>query len=291
MNDIALAFDIGGTSTKYAYVSSKGEIMKKSSFRTSEMYTIEELLTEMYSAIESALKDGIQQVGIASLGIFNKSGMCLGGVENLPFLENKNLVERIKSKYPEVTCHIINDGVAAAMGEYWLGEGRGCENFICMTLGTGIGGAVVINGKPLLGSHYQSGEIGYSNYRSKDDYLELHYSTKGVLREAASRLGVEKVRGIEFSDKVKQGDTVCEELFHEWMDALASMLANSILLLDPEKLIIGGGISGEKEWICNGLDAKLQKYLPEGFNNIVVSTAENGNDAGILGAAEPYFNI
>lgn len=286
-----LAIDIGGTSVKYGEVSYIGDISNKSSFEVNQMNSLEELLEMLHKVVMSYVEQGIIQVGISSLGIFDKVGKCLGGVENMPFLEQVNLTEEIMSWDSQIQCHIMNDGVAAAMGEYWFGEGKGCQNFICITLGTGIGGAIVLEGKPLLGSHFQSGEIGYSNYQSDTDYLELSYSTKGILEEAARRMNLQEIDGFTFVEKVKGNDPICRALFQEWMEALAKVLANSVLLLDPEKVIIGGGISVQKEWICDALNKKLQSHLPYSFREkVIVCAAKHGNDAGLLGAVTVFLN-
>ncbi len=292
MEEKVLAIDIGGTSVKHAYVSSQGEITEKGRFKTGKTCDLQIFLKELCEVVKKAVSVGVQKVGISSLGIFRSDGLCLGGVENLAFLKGVNLTEQMQMWYPELECHIINDGTAAADGEYWLGEGMDCDSFICMTLGTGIGGAIIIDGKPIHGSHFQSGEIGYSNYKSEDDYLERKYSTKAVLAEAAKQLQVEKIGGIAFVEAVKNKDAICEQLFEEWMEALAGMLSNAVLLLDPEKIILGGGVSGEKDWICKALKEKLDLCLPQAFHEkLQVCVAKNGNDAGLLGAAEIFFHI
>ncbi len=288
----ALAIDIGGTSVKYAYISSEGEISNKNSFDTYNMTSLEVFLAEIHRIVETGIIQGIRKIGISSLGIFDTDGMCLGGAENLPFLEGVNLRREICAWNDEIQCSIMNDGTAAAMGEYWLGEAKGCQNFLCITLGTGIGGAVVFGGKPVLGSHFQSGEVGYYNYANEMDYMELSYSTKGVLEEAAKRMNRSQIDGFTFVEHVKNGDAICSTLFQEWMNVLGSMLANYSLLLDPEKIILGGGISGQKEWICDALTCSMQKYLPISFRGKTkVYPAKYGNDAGILGSVEGYFNI
>lgn len=287
----ALAIDIGGTSVKYAYVSSKGEISNKNSFDTYNMTSLEAFLTEIRRIVEIGIIQGIRKIGISSLGIFDTEGMCVGGVENLPFLEGVNLRREICSWNEEIQCSIMNDGTAAAMGEYWLGEAKECQNFICITLGTGIGGAIVIGGNPVLGSHFQSGEVGYYNYVSEMDYMERSYSTKGILEEAARRMNLSQIDGFTFVEYVKNGDAICSALFQEWMHVLGSMLANYSLLLDPEKIILGGGISGQKEWICDALTQSMQQHLPTPFRGkIQVYPAKYGNDAGILGSVEVFFN-
>lgn len=285
-----LAIDIGGTSVKYGVVSPEGEITQKGKFKTGSQMILSDFISNINDVVELAVKQGIKKIGISSLGTFDKTGMCLGGVENLPFLEGINLPNEVKAKFPQMECRIINDGVAAAMGEYRLGEGQNCSSFICVTLGTGIGGAIVIEGKPILGSHFQSGEIGYSDYQGPNEYLEMRYSTKGVLKEAARQMQVQKIGGIEFTDNVKAGEPICSEIFQDWMEVLAKILANAVLLLDPEMIIIGGGISGEKEWICNKFGTELKRKLPAAFGEkICVKVAKNGNDAGLLGATAIFI--
>ncbi len=287
----ALAIDIGGTSVKYAYVSSKGEIYNKDSFETCNMTSLDVFLTELRKIVEQGITCGIKKVGISSLGIFDAEGMCLGGAENLPVLEGVNLRMEICSWKEEIQCNILNDGVAAAMGEYWLGEAEGCQNFLCITLGTGIGGAIVLEGKPVIGSHFQSGEIGYYNYADETDYMEHSYSTKGILEEAARRMNCSQIDGLTFVEHVKQGDAICSDLFQEWMNALGKMLANYSLLLDPEKIILGGGISGQKEWICDAISHSVQQHLPISFRGKTkVYPAKYGNDAGLLGSVEVFLN-
>ncbi|MFI3173093.1 MAG: ROK family protein [Eubacteriales bacterium] len=285
-----LAIDIGGTSVKYAHISQTGEVSNKSSYHTATIATLEEFLEQLRKVVVESVEQGITQIGISSLGLFHEQGMCLGGVENLAYLNGVNLVDQIHRWYPEIEVRIMNDGTAAAMGEYWLGEAKGCNHFICITLGTGIGSAIVINGQPLLGSNYRSGEIGYTNYQTESDYFELQYSTKGVLDRAAKVLQVEAIDGLQFVEYVKKGDPDCVRLFTEWMEALGGMIANTILVLDPEKIIIGGGISGQKEWLCEALYEEVQRKLPPDFrgkNNVV--PAKNGNDAGLLGAVASYY--
>lgn len=286
-----LAIDIGGTSLKYAYISENGLIYEKENVLTKNLKYFDEFMEVILPVVQKAIEKDIRQIGISSLGIFDNEGLCMGGVENLSFLQNKNISLEIKAKYPQIDCRIINDGVAAAMGEYWLGEGQDCNNFICVTLGTGIGGAIILDGKPVVGSHFQSGEIGYTDYRSENDYMEVHHSTKGILCQAAYALNLEELDGHSFIDYIREENPICIMLFEKWMETLGKMFANYVLLLDPEKIIIGGGISGQKEFICTALYEKMQLHLPQGFGGKTqVKAAMHGNDAGLLGAAEMFFN-
>ncbi|MFI3237736.1 MAG: ROK family protein [Lachnospiraceae bacterium] len=290
--DYVLGIDIGGSSVKCGYVSRSGEIFKKSSFLTAGLTDIAVFMEKLNSIIVPALDDGITQIGISCLGIFDASSKCIGGVENLPFLDGVNLAYEIASLHEGVSVHIMNDGNAAALGEYWMGEGMACPCFLCITLGTGIGSCIVLDGKPLLGSHFQSGEIGYSDYSSEADYFECHYSTVRLLEKAAILLGHDILDGMSFVKLVQEKNELCVKLFNEWLEGLSRIIANAILLIDPEKVIIGGGISAQKGWLCDALSEKVQLHLPESFQEKTsIVPARNGNEAALLGAASVFYTI
>lgn len=289
----ALAIDIGGTSVKYGWVDSQGRIEKEGKFLTGETRNLEEFICELESIIIEAVENNIVEIGISSLGVFDAKGQCLGGVENLEFLQgicipdvlNQFLRAHCLSELTnEITITIMNDGVAAAMGEYWIGEAKACSNFVCVTLGTGIGGAIVLDGEPLLGKHFHSGEIGYTNYHSEEDYMELKYSTQNVIARA------EKDDGYSFIEAIRNEEEKTVEIFVQWMEELGQFIANTILLIDPEKVIIGGGISVQKEILLPALREAVDKHLPEDFRGEVeICVARNGNQAGLLGAVGQYF--
>ncbi len=285
-----LALDIGGTSAKYAFVDAQGALRAKDKFDTAGIRSFAVFFERLCAVVAAARAQGITQVGISCPGVFDDAGVCMGNVENLPYLSGMNLPALLKAAYPDVEIHIGNDGNAAAMGEYWCGAAQGSPCFLCMTLGTGIGGALVIDGKPHLGAHFQSGEIGYINYQSPEEYYEKRYSTKGILAILAKRLGIARLSGRDFTKEVERQTPVYTETFAEWVDALGQLLANMVFVVDPERIVVGGGISREKALLLPALEAAMNRHLPPSFQDkTVLEMAQCGNDAGLLGAACPFF--
>lgn len=283
---IYLGIDIGGTSVKYAYVTENGQIYDKKSFDTSFHMPEDEFIAKFLRICHEGVNQGISGIGISSLGVINrKTGAYLGGVQNLPFLKNINFKNLIHHYHPELLVSICNDGKAAALGELWIGEGVGCENFICVTLGTGIGGALVIEGKLIDGYHYRAGEIGYTDYQSDEEFFERYFSTEAVMANISKKMGINEINGIEFFEYVRKGNVQYQQALNEWLKGISRLLANCVLLVDPEKIIIGGGISKESDIIIPIIEKHMNEMLPLEFRNqIIIACAKNANDAGIIGA-------
>jgi len=277
--------DIGGTSTKFAKVDSRGTIYEKGSFDTFRSMSREAFLGEIFRICDHAVSEGVQGIGVSSLGVIDsKSGRFLGAVQNLPALQGMNLKEELEARYPCLPVVILNDAKAVALGELWVGEGRGCSSLLCITLGTGIGGALVMNGKLVHGFHNRAGEIGYSDYISDKDFAERHYSTEAVMSKISKEMQ-EPVDGFKFFKKCYNKEPEYLAAFEEWMRGVARLIANLCLLVDPQKVLIGGGISSECELIIPTLTRLTDEMLPAEFRGqTVIAPAGNSYNAGILGA-------
>ncbi len=286
-----LGIDIGGTSAKYGIVDENGQITSKSGFPTGRGMTRAEFQQKFRDVCQWAGEQGAEGVGISCLGfIDSRRGQILSGTENLPFLAGMSKVDMVQGLFPDECTSIYNDCDCAALGERWLGAAEGCADFFCLTLGTGIGGSIVLGGKLITGAHCRAGELGYFRYRNPGDYLEKHYSTQAVLERAGDCLGLESLDGYKFVSLVKEGSQVCRELFDQWMEGLAAEIANIILLLDVEKVIIGGGISQEKDLIITALEAKTAAHLPQAiWETVKIQPARFANDAAVIGAAAPLM--
>lgn len=286
-----LGIDIGGTSAKYGIVDELGQIASKSVFQTGSSMTREAFQKELYDICLKARDEGAEGVGISCLGfIDSERGQILSGTENVPFLTGMNLRDMVQGIFPEERTCIHNDCDCAALGERWLGAAAGCDNFFCMALGTGIGGSIVMGGRLITGAHCRAGEMGYFRYRNPEDYLERHYSTQAVLQTAAKSLNVEKIDGYQFVKLIKEGNSECGTLFDQWMEELGRELADIILLLDVEKVIVGGGISQEKELIITTLQRKTKDHLPPAIaETTAIEPAKFANDAAIIGAVSPLL--
>lgn len=214
-----LSIDIGGSSVKYGIITCGGDILSTGGFNTGPSYTLPCFEAHLKQMVELSLSLGVCGIAVSTLGIVHtESCELLGGAENAPWLLQCNLRELIRQVGgAHLPVAVLNDAKAAALGEGWLGAAKGVRNFACVTLGTGIGGAFVLNKKLLEGAHFRAGEIAYCNYRSPDDYIEKELSTINVLKKVSKALGVPKIDGINFFERIRAGEAVPCALFEEWM--------------------------------------------------------------------------
>ena len=192
----------------------------------------------------------------------------------------------------------------AALGEMWLGAGRGHKNLIMVTLGTGVGGGIIVNGQPLIGAHGAGGEIGHlcMNYEESEacgcgnkGCLEMYASATGVVRLAGRRLGADDspslLREGELSakavfDALKEGDQVAGEIVEEFASYLGHGLANIAAVTDPSVIVIGGGVSKAGSILLGYIEKYFQEKAFFANKDTKFVLAELGNDAGICGAAK-----
>lgn len=285
-NDKYLGIDIGGTTAKYAIITGEGKITGQSFFETGFSMEKDEFMSTLLKVVSEAVKNNnISGVGICTLGIVNpEDGEVLGGNDNMPALKSLKLKKAISGVFPKLPVVVMNDVNAMAYGEQWLGAAQNCSDFFCVALGTGLGGCAVVNSKILDGSHFHAGEIGYLDYNGESEYCEKYISTKFVMEEAAALLGVDSIDGFEFFDRIRKGDSTCLEVFDRWTSRIARLIANIIIILDPEKVIIGGGVSREGETLVRPIRDKIKKMLPHEFNGQTsIVAAKCANNAGMLG--------
>ena len=286
-----LGIDIGGMSAKYSIISESGALNEKSSFRTGCDMTREQFVGKLYETVEHALPNQIDGIGICSLGFINtETGEILGGVENLPFLEGMNIRKLLTDRFPNIPVSIQNDVKAVALGEQWLGAGRNCKSFFCITFGTGLGGALVLNGNVVEGTHFRAGEICYLQYQTEHDYFEKKVSTKYLVEQAAKRLEQPEMDGFRFFGLYRADNAVCVDLLNAWAERIGRCIADLTVTLDLEKVIVGGGISDEKDILIPLITRKVNRMLPAQFRNqCAIVAAECANDAGMLGAVSPML--
>lgn len=289
---ICLGIDIGGTTVKHAIVDSKGTILERESFETGISISEKTFMDKLFCVVNEGRNRGVSGIGVCTLGAVNSiTGQILGAAQNLPFLQGLNLKNQIHKIYPDIPVSICNDVHAVAKGERWLGAAQNCENFFCLTLGTGVGGALVINSKLVTGTHHLAGEIGYLDYQDVDNYLEKRVSTKAIVDRAAQLLDNEELDGYRFFTLVKEGNEVCCGVFEQWVSELSRVTANLIITLDLELVIIGGGVSNEKEILIPKIAATTNQMLPQEFRGHTrIVAAKFASEAGILGAVSELLH-
>lgn len=295
MGNIA-CFDIGGTFIKYGILDIEGNIIFKDKFPSPRENCKKQIPLEISKQINKMLnKYDIFAVGISTSGkVDSHNGEISFASENLPDYTGAKISRDIKI-LTGLDCFVENDANAAALGEYWKGAGKGIDNFVCVTLGTGIGAAIMINGKLYKGARGGSGEVGHMiineggeecNCGGKGCY-ERYASTSALVRtyEAIANLPRDTINGRDILDKVKDKDPLATEVYNEFLNHIATGLANITHILDPGLIIIGGGISEAGEMFFKGLNSVFAKVvMPCYSKHTRIVQAKLGNDAGLVGA-------
>lgn len=288
-----LGVDIGGSSAKHALVDSKGSITREGAFPTNSGDTLEAFLDRLFRVIDDARFVGIDGVGISTLGIVEpRTGTVLAGAENLPFLMGQSLKRLVARRYPDLRIRVANDIKAALRGELWLGAAVNSRSAFMLAFGTGLGGAYLLGSRIVEGAHLRAGEVGYTSSSLPGVSLEQRTSTKNLVTRARGVLGLPEVDGPEFFRRVGQGDPICLSLLEEWTQEVSRFVADLILILDLEKVIIGGAVSAQGEGLVSRLRVAVDQRLPPEFHGqCTIVAAQFGNAAGLLGAVYPLVKL
>ncbi len=307
-----IGVDLGGTNIAAGIVGDKGKILFKSSVKTPQRASPEEVASEIAElCFETVARAGLQIEDIAALGagIPGSVRPNEGVVErcvNLGFMEvpfAALLEERIGKP-----VKLVNDANAAALAEYASGAGCGCESMVMLTLGTGIGGGIVINNRLYSGINHAAGEIGHFVILHGGE--ECKCGRRGCFEAYASatalkRLTREKMRQYPHSlmwniagslelagartafEAAEQNDKAAAEVIRNYTEYLASGITSIVNIFQPEILCIGGGLSGEGEKLLRPVREILDRedFARNNKKRTRLVTAMLGNDAGIIGAA------
>ena len=299
--------DIGGTTVKLGLFTTEGEIIDKWEIKTRTENQGEAVLPDIADALKKKLaekqieKDQVEGIGVGVPAPVDAEGV-VQNTANLGWGYKE--VKREMEELSGMKAEIGNDANVAALGEMWLGAGKGRKNIIMVTLGTGVGGGIIVDGKPLVGAHGAGGEIGHLcvNYEETDHCgcgntgcLEQYASATGITRLANIRLAKDDkesvLRGQKISaktvfDAVKAGDAVAEEIAEEFGKYLGYAMANLAAVVDPAAIVIGGGVSKAGEILLKYVEKNFKEraFFANKDTEFVLATL--GNDAGICGAAK-----
>lgn len=282
------AFDIGGTTLKMGVVTEDGNILSKAKKSIPDS-SGEKIL----SALISWLQDNSECEGIAVSvpGYVNplSGNIAMGGA--IRDFDNFNIKEWLEKK-TGLPVTVENDANCALLAEHWQGVASSMSNFLMMTIGTGIGGAIFCNGALVRGHRFRAGEFGYmlSERPGSDNLLQYSMNeicTLSVLRKRfAEHTGKkpENVTGEQIFGLYDQGDSVCVRLINQFMQDLCSGIYNLAHIFDPECIFLGGGVT-ERPGFLDEVKFHMEWYKL----SIPVRSAHHGNDAGLLGAACHFF--
>ncbi|WP_291740761.1 ROK family protein [Clostridium sp.] len=288
--DKYIALDVGGSAIKYGLLNKYGEILEKGNIVT-DNEDIDKFIFDIKIIVEKYIKsENIKGLACSFPGAVNQKTGFIEGVSAVPCIHNVNM-KKLLSEATALEISMENDANCSALAEGWIGAAKDVDNFISIVLGTGIGGAVVIDKKILRGKNLHGGEFGFIQVTDEKGENGLGNvwsrvaSTGALIRRVANRknIDVSDLTGQLVFEMEKDDEEVKEE-FAEWFKVLAKGIYNIQYILDPEKILIGGGISARKDFID-----RLNQYLElmknkESTLDIKVEKCEFDNDANLIGA-------
>lgn len=277
-----LCVDIGGTSIKFGIYSEKGNLIRKIESKPSRNTETHNQIVETVLSVATEEKNNIDGVAISTAGIVDTiNGKIIYSGYTIPNYVNTNWKEVIK-KETGLDCAVENDVNAACLGEKWLGSLKDVSNAVCLTIGTGIGGSVMINNKIYSGINYTTGEIGYMII-GKDNFQNLA-STSSLVARIEKRTG-EILNGKEIFEKAKEGNTIYLEEINRMVEYLSRGLVNLIYMLNPEKIVLGGGVMEQQEFLEPLINQAIKEKIQDSFFlSTKIVFAQLKNDAGLVGA-------
>lgn len=298
--------DLGGTTVKIAYFDQEGNLLDKWEIPTVVENEGAQILPDIVASIGGYLeenqieKDKILGIGIGVPGPVDKKGV-VNRCENLGW--GVFNVEEALGNLTGFPVKAGNDATVAALGEYWKGGGKSYDSMILVTLGTGVGGGIIINGQPLHGRTGAAGEIGHMVLNPQESQpcncgkygcAEQYCSATGIVRTARRYLNrdrrasmlrqAEKLTCKDIFAAAAAGDLVAIDILEQVYDKLAEYLADICCVLDPDAVVIGGGVSKAGTVLLEGIRRHFHKYVFYGMADVEFALAKLGNDAGAYGA-------
>lgn len=310
----ALGIDIGGTNTCFGLVDAKGKVLAKTSIPTNPKEPAEQLFARLYDDYNNKFTEVLSGVELIGIGVGVPNGnYYTGKVENPPNLKwgTVNIVDILKTRF-EKKAIITNDANAAALGEMEFGAAKGMKNFIEITLGTGLGSGIIVNGELVYGADGFAGELGHtivkSNGRScncgKKGCLETYVSAPGIKRTVFKFLSVmseeSDLREVSFNqlnskmiyEAAKAGDEIALTAFEYTGRILGQALADAVAYLSPEAFILFGGLANAGELLYE----PTKKYMEDNLftiykNNVkILPSGLPEGEAAVLGASALIWN-
>lgn len=287
-----IGLDIGGTAVKYGLLDENGVILELGEFPTEAEKGVENLFKNICGVIDKYLSDDILGIAVSGTGqIDGTIGKVIGGNPIIPGWIGTNLVEKLEDRY-KIPAVLENDVNCAALGEKWLGAGKNSENFVCLTIGTGIGGGIILNGDIFRGDTYVAGEFGHIQIvKSGEECLcgkkgcyERYASATALVKMVKEKTG-KTLNGKEIFELEKSGDKEIKEIVDRWIDYFTDGLSTIAYIFNPPLVVIGGGVTKQGEYLLNRILVSLDSKLGINYKkNFKIKFAELGNNAGILGA-------
>lgn len=312
MKKYAFGVDIGGTTVKIGLFDVDGCVLDKWEIPTVKDNDGDSVLPDVAESIKAKMaekgidKDDIEGVGVGAPGAVDGEGTLVNGAVNIGW--GVFNIPMVLGGYLDLPVKAGNDANVAAYGEMWQGGGKGYTDLVAVTLGTGVGGGIIVNGKIVIGANGAGGEIGHIHLEDNETEccgcknkgcLEQYGSATGIVRLAKRRLEADdkpsvlrkgNISAKSVFDAVKAGDDVAIEIAEQFGDYLGKGLAIIACIVNPEIFVIGGGVSKAGDILLKFIEPAYKKYTFAACRETKFALASLGNDAGIFGAAGLILN-
>ena len=284
-----LAFDIGGTFIKYALCNDNFELTEKNKIPTNAKQGGQVIIQRIIDIIESY--ENIDRVAISTAGqVDSEHGVVVYSTDNIPYYTGMMVKSLIENK-TGIPTFVENDVNAAALGEAHFGAAKGESDFICLTLGTGVGGAIFLNNKLYKGSASAAGEIGHMVIHAGGRQCTCGgegcfecYASANALIKAVNKISDDPLDAFQIFQKENMQRPEIRSEIDKWIDEIIIGLMNLIYIFNPPLIVIGGGIMNE-DYIIELIDRKIYSRLMKSFKNVRIERSQKGNDSALLGVA------
>lgn len=311
---VAIGVDIGGTNTVFGFVDAQGKCIYESSISTLPEKNADHLFERLFAEVDKSFKTFESEYELVGIGLGAPNGNYYNGtIEHAPNLKWGYVdVIKIIKKYSSLPAALTNDANAAAIGEMIFGAAKGMKNFIVITLGTGLGSGIVVNGELVYGADGFAGEIGHTiidpNGREcgcgRKGCLETYASATGICRTVYELIGTTNIpselRNISFNqltskniaDAANRGDQLALKAFDYTARILGMRLADSVAYLSPEAIILFGGLALSGDLIFKPTQKYMEEYMLNIFKNKVklLPSELPGATAAVLGSSALIWN-
>lgn len=308
-----LVFDVGGTFVKYGWMTAEGEILEKGKFPTNARVKIEpeEFVEKIGKVYDEFKKKGeVEGIAMDLPGQIDIENGIVHGGGALPYLDKAPVGPMISKRCDNVRVSLENDGKCAALAEVWLGNAKDVQNAVVMVIGTGIGGGVIVNRRVLHGSRMIAGELSYmldnmdrhqldglgsvkemssldEIYRKYSFFLSASASTCSTCYKAARLMDmpIEDMTGEMMYEIAASGNEEMQELLEDFYFSIAKSCINLYAILDPDVILIGGGISAEPKFV-EGIKKYVEKIKATDpiYRGLKIDTCKFQNDSNLYGS-------
>lgn len=281
-----VSIDIGGTAIKYGVINSEGQIVEKEQMPTEAWRGGPEILNKVIGIVETYKKIyTVSGICISTAGMVDvEKGEIFYAAPLIPNYAGTKFKQVLEEKF-QIPCEVENDVNCAGLAESVSGVAKQSKVTLCLTVGTGIGGCIIIQGKIFRGYSNSACEVGYMNMGDSD--FQTLGATSVLTKKVAERKKEpqERWNGYRIFEHAKKGDAVCCQAIDEMVDILGKGIANICYVLNPEIIVLGGGIMAQQEFLKEKIEQSVKRYLvPSIAENTKIAFAKHKNDAGMLGA-------